>query len=47
MIDAQLSSEIAKAKIEEVLGTGAQAVVTFGIAGINFFGAKSKGEKVH
>ena len=28
MMDAKLSSEIAKRKIEEVLGTGAQAVVT-------------------
>ena len=28
MIDASLSAEIAKAKIDEVLSTGAQAVVT-------------------
>ena len=28
MIDAKLSAEIAKRKIEEVLSTGAQAVVT-------------------
>ena len=28
MIDAEISSQIAKQKIDEVLGTGAQAVVT-------------------
>jgi heterodisulfide reductase subunit D len=28
MVDAKLSAEIAKAKIEEILSTGAQAVVT-------------------
>ena len=28
MVDAQLSANIAKRKIEEIMGTGAQAVVT-------------------
>jgi heterodisulfide reductase subunit D len=28
MVDAQLSAQVAKAKIEEILSTGAEAVVT-------------------